>query len=145
MYTKLKISMLYVGDTSVCVYVCVCIKRLEERDYTLHWWPCCPAITLRPTCGMGRQKPLKASPNAVGETLCYLALVRRAVRSRGGEHSLLVWSTRQSADAGHLCKESADHPRWGAVFHTSERHWPMLTATGGGYQRATSSPAYFLL
>lgn len=31
------------------------------------------------------------------------------------------------------------------LSHTSERHWPMLTTTGGGYQRATSSPPHLLL
>jgi len=33
---------------------------------------------------------LKASPESVGETLCYLALVRRDVCSRGSEYSPLV-------------------------------------------------------
>lgn len=96
--------------------VCACIKRLGERDYTLHRQPCCPAITLRPMCGTGRWKPLKISPNAVGETLCYLALVRRDICSRGSEHSTLLWSTKQSADAGHLCKESTNGPRWEDSF-----------------------------
>lgn len=51
----------------------------------------------------------------------------------------LLWSTKQSADAGHLCKDSTKRPQ-------VRRFFPRETLTNGGrYQRATSSPAHLLL